>query len=75
MFEDAAALCGEMKEIEDVCVQELGQAEIPPHQITPIPDAHAEHLGYMYCICGCSHTHGCTARTATQVTSCCARYH
>lgn len=38
------ALCVEMKEIGDVCVQELGQAEIRPHQITPIPDAQAEHF-------------------------------
>lgn len=59
-------LCGEMKEIEDVCVQELGQAEILPHQITSIPDTHPEHFVYIYIyiyIYGCSHSHGYTAHT------------
>lgn len=41
---DAAAACGEMEEIEDVCVQVLGQTEIRPHQITPILYARAEHF-------------------------------
>lgn len=33
-----------LEEIEDACVQELDQMEIRPRQITPIPNAQAEHF-------------------------------